>query len=169
MYGDRPCSVYRLYDAAGVLLYIGSSRNPDARIAAHRKGTSMYGGDEIRDRLAQHTVVHYATQDQAQQVERGSIYHERPLFNRMHNLKRFLRMDGVYYPVDYAVWLTGPAGQIMRRMAEWGVMWDQLSRATGVTHVQLGHIPNRRIERVKPHELDAIYRFLDLVVEEVAA
>lgn len=169
---NQPCGVYRLYDVAGVLLYVGSSRRPETRIKNHLgQGSTIHGAALIRERTTQHTVVMYLDEESAQTAERAAIYAERPLFNRMHNHKRFLRMDGDYYPVDYDVWLTGPAGRIMRRMAEMGLTWEQMSRMTGVTAVQLGHIPNRRIDRVKPHELVAIERVLgiSLDTEERAA
>ena len=68
-------SLYRHFDHAGVLLYVGIAKDPDVRFSLHRS-TSAW---------AQHSadmrVEWYETRDDALRAERQAIAAERPLFN----------------------------------------------------------------------------------------
>jgi hypothetical protein len=73
-----PHYVYRCYDAAGDLLYIGCTNSPVYRIKGHR--TSSPWGDRI------HTVRYTVFPDRRKglDVERAAIWHENP----RHNIRR---------------------------------------------------------------------------------
>jgi hypothetical protein len=64
---DRPTAVYRLYDAAGYLLYIGVSNDPTRRWREHRK--EMFWWREV-DR---HDRQWYPTEREADAAEREAI------------------------------------------------------------------------------------------------
>lgn len=67
--------VYRLYDADGLLLYVGSGGEPKARIQAHirQKG---WGAD-----IAVVVIEWYPADWQARQAEQIAIRHESPIHN----------------------------------------------------------------------------------------
>jgi predicted GIY-YIG superfamily endonuclease len=155
--------VYRLFAADGTLLYIGSSGNPEQRIKTHKTNSSgLYGAEHIRTRTVQHTIVEYPTRADAERAERAAIYNEAPLYNRMHNHKRFARVKRTFFPVDHEVWLPGHAGRIMQRMAEVGATFDEMYRAIDLPLNQLSHIAQGRMDRIRPHELRAVERYLGM-------
>lgn len=75
--------VYRMFDADGRLLYIGSSKDPNGRVKAL---TSTYNigrphvGELIR-RYDHHTTVAYPTRRAAFDAERAAIAAEAPELN----------------------------------------------------------------------------------------
>lgn len=72
---SRPHFVYRCYDADGVLLYVGCSVNPTARVEQHR-ATAWWG-----DRIASVRNLVFPTRRDALARERDAIYTERPRCN----------------------------------------------------------------------------------------
>lgn len=69
-------TVYRHLDADGVLLYVGMTRNPMARLDRHF-ARSPWIYDAVRV-----DMVHYDTFDEAAKAEARAIRTESPLFNR---------------------------------------------------------------------------------------
>lgn len=69
-----PRAVYRLYDANGELLYIGSSDNPEKRWAAHRS-TKSWWPQVVRREVTWHPWR------EAWGVEAAAIWHEEPRHN----------------------------------------------------------------------------------------
>lgn len=71
----RPAAVYRLYDADGALLYIGSSYDPDARYKTHRE---KWWGHEI----ARRAVEWRPDRATAYKEEAAAILRENPKRNQ---------------------------------------------------------------------------------------
>lgn len=73
---SRRAAVYRLYDAEGNLLYIGSSYDPDARCRHHR-------GRPWWPQVARRTEEWHPHRSAAYWEETKAIHAEAPRFNRM--------------------------------------------------------------------------------------
>lgn len=71
--------LYRYYDKDGTLLYVGISLNAIARATQHRVGAHWWAN------VANMTVEHYATREQAAHAEREAIAGEKPLYNVIYN------------------------------------------------------------------------------------
>lgn len=69
----RTC-VYRFYDAAGDLLYVGLSMNFEGRVYKHRR--KPWWPDVARTEFAW-----FDDRETAQQAERNAIYYEHPIHN----------------------------------------------------------------------------------------
>lgn len=98
--------VYRLFDEAGELLYIGMTSNFEQRIRFHLEPVSdrqarLPGADEIKARYHHHTLEPYPNEFVARKAERKAIKAEAPLLNRFHNPTRWQRAyhRGPYVPV----------------------------------------------------------------------
>lgn len=72
-------SLYRFFDAAGKLLYIGITGNPRLRFAQHRKAKVWWNDIATRE------IVHYKTRVDLMAAEREAIIRERPRYNIAHN------------------------------------------------------------------------------------
>jgi predicted GIY-YIG superfamily endonuclease len=72
---DDRCAVYRLYDTAEKLLYIGASHNPKQRWRDHRKEKPW------RERMASMTIQWYPDRATAESAEREAIAREDPEYN----------------------------------------------------------------------------------------
>jgi predicted GIY-YIG superfamily endonuclease len=92
--------VYRIFDEAGALLYIGCARDVDSRVEMHRSTTQTYGWTRLRFHYGHHTSEPYPTKAAARVAERAAIAAEAPLLNRQHNPKRWRRVAGQYEPVS---------------------------------------------------------------------
>jgi hypothetical protein len=68
-------TVYRIYDYAGVLLYVGTSVHALLRITEHQSRTWFR-------KVANVTFEHYSNDEQARRVERTAIRNEHPLHNK---------------------------------------------------------------------------------------
>lgn len=71
----RPVTVYRFYDEADQLLYVGISDNPPRRFREHTKHAEWWM-DAVRIDL-----THYATEQAARAAELKAIRTERPKYN----------------------------------------------------------------------------------------
>lgn len=76
MVNRRTC-VYRAYDAAGTLLYVGISMSLEGRLTKHRRTAWWADVEEI-------TVQWFDGREPAKAAERAAIRDEKPL----HNLAR---------------------------------------------------------------------------------
>lgn len=72
---DEPVVLYRLFDAANALLYVGISRNPAGRWKEHAAEKSWW------PRVARKTVVMYGSRMAAEIAEGRAIRSEAPLHN----------------------------------------------------------------------------------------
>lgn len=95
---SRPGFVYRMYDVAGRLLYVGASTNPAQRIRAHH-------GKEWWPEVSQTTLESFPTIEQALWAERVVIRAEHPT----HNIVRYEPRGG---PLGSPVQIRIPADTI---------------------------------------------------------
>lgn len=73
--------LYRYYDRAGALLYIGESLSSIARAVQHQSHAAWW------DYVASFTREKFESKEAAQLAERDAIAKERPAFNVKHNVK----------------------------------------------------------------------------------
>jgi predicted GIY-YIG superfamily endonuclease len=76
---DKPTALYRWWDAADLLLYIGISDELAERVKGHVKGSSWM------DFAVRSTIERHPTRSAALDAEETAIKAERPLFNHQHN------------------------------------------------------------------------------------
>lgn len=89
-----PHSVYRIYDANNVLLYVGVAHDVIHRIYMHEAAAhTSWASTQMVGRIARHTSTEYPTKLAARAAERRAIYTEVPLFNRQHNGRRWHRVN----------------------------------------------------------------------------
>ena len=74
---EKTC-LYRHFDKAGTLLYVGIARDHQSRLKAH----SRYA--EWKYRIAMVTIEHFDTREDAARAEFMAIQAERPLHNIVH-------------------------------------------------------------------------------------
>jgi hypothetical protein len=75
--GERePTAIYRYFDEAGALLYVGISNNPEIRRRQHEESSGWYRF------AAQWSVEWYEMRTDAARQELAAIEAERPMFNR---------------------------------------------------------------------------------------
>jgi DNA-binding transcriptional regulator YiaG len=73
-----PCSLYRHFDAAGQLLYVGISLSALRRLGEHERGSQWY------ESIANVTVEQFSSRAEAEQAEIYAIRNEKPLHNKAH-------------------------------------------------------------------------------------
>lgn len=71
----QPTTVYRFYDSADVLLYVGVTSNMSSRFRAHGMGKSWWS------QVARKTMTLYGTRDEAEAEEARAILAENPVHN----------------------------------------------------------------------------------------
>ena len=99
----RPHTVYRIYDSADRLLWIGCTVDIGSRIEAHRSlWSAAFGSSLIRRGYARHTVQEYPDRATARDAERAAITAEGPWLNVHHNPTRWQRVNGRRVPTDTA-------------------------------------------------------------------
>jgi hypothetical protein len=81
--------LYRFYDDAGHLLYIGMTDGPARRLAEHLR--TQPWADEVAHWVRDSTG--YSTPEQARSAERQAIWAERPRYNIVHNGRNPRRVD----------------------------------------------------------------------------
>lgn len=97
---ERAHYVYRCFDDAGRLLYIGSALNVADRMHYHRILSSQSPPSRfLRHHMVSHTQVEYPSLTAARAAEKTAIADEAPLLNRLHNKGRGL--DPEFY-----LWLS---------------------------------------------------------------
>lgn len=74
--------LYRHFDAAGQLLYVGVSISALTRLAAHKQRAHWFW------RIAKVEVTNWKTREASLAAERRAIHDERPLFNIAHSVRR---------------------------------------------------------------------------------
>lgn len=79
---DRSHALYRFYDAAGALLYIGITVNPGTRWSQHSKDKAWW------EDVAQATVERFPDRKSVLDAERTAIIREQPRHNVAHNRDR---------------------------------------------------------------------------------
>jgi hypothetical protein len=71
---DRRTCVYRFYDSAGVLLYVGLSMSLEGRLAKHRRKPWW-------PEVARTELEWFDGREAAKDAERFAIHHEHPVHN----------------------------------------------------------------------------------------
>ncbi|MGJ5692916.1 GIY-YIG nuclease family protein [Streptomyces pratensis] len=79
----RAAAVYRIYDRAGALLYVGMTTNPTSRLQAHQERSDWWPL-AVSLRTEWHD-----TREAAEQAEARAIRSERPQANRKLNSRQF--------------------------------------------------------------------------------
>lgn len=88
-----PHDVYRLFDEAGTLLYIGvTGEGVEQRVYMHLQTKTMCEHWLTYICYDSHTSQEYASKLAARRAEREAITSEAPLFNRQHNPRRWKRV-----------------------------------------------------------------------------
>jgi predicted GIY-YIG superfamily endonuclease len=91
---DADHYVYRCYDAEDVLLYVGCTRNPKSRIAAHRRGSTSKASRWLSVTMTRVEVTGpFRGREAGREVERAAIRAELPVFNTQETAT-----------YDYAAW-----------------------------------------------------------------
>jgi predicted GIY-YIG superfamily endonuclease len=84
-----PHVLYRCYDAADRLLYIGCTHDVVSRLAVHKASWGNPVSAALNLRMTRHTVSdEYPDKATARKAEREAIYAEAPLFNLHHQRVR---------------------------------------------------------------------------------
>lgn len=78
-YSDNITTLYRFYDRAGQLLYIGITATPPKRFAKHQAEKEWWHA------IVNVKLEHFPTRQEALDAERAAIVAERPLYNVQHN------------------------------------------------------------------------------------
>lgn len=82
MTGADRTALYRLYDEAGHLLYVGITTYPPKRFVEHERDKPWW------PQVARRDVEWIASRAQAETAERCAIAAEQPRYNRIHNIGR---------------------------------------------------------------------------------
>jgi predicted GIY-YIG superfamily endonuclease len=77
---DSPCELYRVWSAAGDLLYVGISQNAFHRLSQHRSSSRSPWTAE----MASFAIVEYPSRKAALEAERSAIKSESPKHNIVH-------------------------------------------------------------------------------------
>jgi len=72
---EQTCQLYRHYDEADRLLYVGISHNFMLRMRQHKSGANWFR------QIAKVTVEHFDTRTEAERAERDAILYELPIYN----------------------------------------------------------------------------------------
>jgi predicted GIY-YIG superfamily endonuclease len=107
--------VYRCYDAAGQLLYVGCSKNPQRRIKEHTFTRTWW-----TDRIARVVLKVFPDRLLALLAEEQAIKAEHPIHNRQFRSLDSERAD--WQPEHYINWLTAlledPASSLSRPIVQ---------------------------------------------------
>lgn len=93
----RRCALYRHFDDAGRLLYVGITRRTDQRRMAHRDGAPWMRFQ------ARETVEWLPDRPSAEAAERAAIAAEQPVFN-IHHAAAGARERRMQYLADQGAW-----------------------------------------------------------------
>ena len=101
-----PHWLYRVYDAAGALLYIGCTENMSRRFHCHLAyDNTTAAAVELRERMSDFDVEGpFPDRVSGRAAERAAIAREAPLLNRQHNPARWrwVKATNSWQPAVYA-------------------------------------------------------------------
>ena len=97
-FGDDPTALYRLFDADGVLLYVGIAFDPRKRMQMHAHEEQWWG------EVARRTLTWYGTRAEASDAENAVMDEEKPRYNQRRSspsvASRYSRYSrGVHQPI----------------------------------------------------------------------
>lgn len=84
-----PQALYRFYDAAGRLLYVGITADLPRRLGRHKRDRPWWAD------VTRVEVAHYPDRENALAAEAEAITDERPLYNVRHNARPALEVEPV--------------------------------------------------------------------------
>ena len=116
-----PTSVYRYYDRAGMLIYVGITRQGMGRNLQHN------GGAEWWEHVSSQEVEHYPTRKQAADREKALIRQYRPPFNKQHNIG-YRELREAYQAVASTPWVHSAPIELYHRLGKM-LPLDFVSRA----------------------------------------
>jgi predicted GIY-YIG superfamily endonuclease len=107
----RPHFVYRCFDAAGQLLYVGCALDVEDRMFHHTHTCNIgkVPNGQLQRHMTSWTAEEHPDKATARAAERRTIAAEAPLLNRQHNPRRFARAADGYVPVEPVHPLTAEA------------------------------------------------------------
>jgi predicted GIY-YIG superfamily endonuclease len=116
---SRTQVLYRFYDRAGELLYVGITANMPGRLAAHRGDKSWFVEvDKIR-------LEHHVSREAVLSAEREAIIRERPKYNVVHNSGNPSRSKSVVVPpTEYGPWTFSSLKSGYRRTTHLRLFWE---------------------------------------------
>lgn len=85
--------VYRCYDASGLLLYVGCTRDVAGRLQVHASSWNNPASAVLNMRMASHEVEEFPTFEAARAAEREAIANEAPLANLHHQRERITAQE----------------------------------------------------------------------------
>lgn len=88
-------ALYRWWDEADLLLYVGISDELRGRTSSHIKGSSWM------EFAARSAIARYPTRPEAKEAETAAIKSEHPIFNKQHNDTSEARRRAVEYLVEH--------------------------------------------------------------------
>lgn len=113
--------VYRVYDRNGALLYIGSTRDLDARKSIHMADHKSPIAFAMQMCAARWDATEHPTYAAAKSAEVAAIKAESPFLNRQHNPTRWRRVNGEWVsllPLYEMSWnRTAVTARPLRRIA----------------------------------------------------
>jgi hypothetical protein len=125
---DQPTHLYRHYDKAGSLLYVGISLNALGRLAAHRKDSSWFF------EIARVEIEVFPNRAAALEAECATIKEHKPPYNTMFNRPQYTEPGGPVHQNDrmyearlrkeaqglrqVLVWVPAERVEELRRIAE---------------------------------------------------
>lgn len=81
-------TVYRIYDVADRLIYIGCTHDIGARMQVHASSWSNPASAAINLRMNRMTETEYPDKESARAAERQAIFDEAPILNLHHQRER---------------------------------------------------------------------------------
>lgn len=118
----EPTALYRFFDGAGQLLYVGITRNPESRFAAHAREKALTWWP----RAARHTVEWFETRRIAADAEAAAIATEQPIHNLSRNPAAMLTETRNAPMVGFT--------EIAKRLSARGIVEKPITRQ-GVRHI----------------------------------
>lgn len=103
---EQPTSLYRLFDEAGRLLYVGIAFDPEQRLKSHASTAPWW------PLVVRRKIVQYPDRGSAECAETRAIKAESPLYNRAQS------ETPANLTLDFADFTDVPVGQLRIRMAD---------------------------------------------------
>lgn len=148
---SRRAAVYRLYDATGALLYIGSTVNPSQRWSSH-KGTKDWW-----PAVATYTLTWWSTAERAYDEEYKAIRAEQPPHNQL----------GVF-PFGETRPVSEAAQRVSEAMDAVEAIEDPEQRARAISEVTVIHAERTKRWRVLRQEAVAQMRTAGISYRKIA-
>ena len=107
----RPTHLYRLFDHAGRLIYIGISTDPSKRLERH-KSTQPWADEIARLQVGQV----FEARDAAEEAEKIAIQRESPTYNKVHSFRPPTR--NIFFTKPNAVCVVTDGGRVINGVAQ---------------------------------------------------